>query len=80
MAWPSLEIFLSAHSCNPPCFLRRFLLLGLFVMVVLPYWIFSAVRKAMNTQKHLDWGSSIVGTITLVMGMHILAHFLSPEG
>lgn len=81
-SWPgkALEIVLSAHPVINHVFYVVFLLLGLFVMVVLPYWIFSAVRKAMNTQKHLDWGSSIVGTITLVMGMHILAHFLSPRG
>jgi len=80
--WPdkALEIVLSAHPVIHDVFYVVFLLLGLFVMVVLPYWIFSVVRKAMNTQKHLDWGSSIVGTITLVMGIHILAHFLSPRG
>ncbi|MBK6586114.1 MAG: hypothetical protein IPG26_03480 [Coprothermobacter sp.] len=56
-SWPgqALEIVLSAHPVIHHVFYVVFLLLGLFVMVVLPYWIFSAVRKAMNTQKHLDW-------------------------
>jgi len=81
-SWPgqALKVVLSAHPVLYYSFTIVSLLLGLFVMLVLPHWIFLTVRKAMNTQKHLDWGSTIVGTITLVMGMHILTHFLSPRG
>jgi len=77
-SWPgqALSIFLVTHPVLYYFFNIVSLLLGLFVMVVLPYWIFSAVRKAMNTKEHLDWGSSIVGTITLVMAIWILAQLV----
>jgi len=81
-SWPgeALGIFLVAHPVIYYVFEIIFCFLGLFVMIVLPYWIFSAIRKAMNTKHYLDWGSSIVGTIALFMGIYILAQLVSSRG
>jgi len=81
-SWPgqALGIVLSAHPVLAWVVAILFMLLGGVVCIGVPYLVSGLVRIISKSEQELDWGSALVGTITLVMALQAFAQLTAPRG